>query len=421
MSQGYQKLKLTNAIKVCTDSRLIKPGEYFVAIKGENFDGHKFIDDVMRKGAKGVLEEVELYELASKKIREIKPKIIGVTGSSGKTTVTNFLQQVLSTKYDVCLGYLNTKLGLAVNVMNDMDEGCEIFVAEMGMDKAGELTETTKIFPPDIAVITTINHVHLEKLGSVEAIADAKAEILYGLKKRGVAVLNKQNAWVHKIGQKFTNEGGKVVWYPTNKYLADIKVPNHLLGEHNIKNALCVVAVCKLLGLTSQEITTRLKNLKLPKGRLNVIQGKNGSVLIDDTYNANPESTKYALKVLNDYPGKRKVAILGDMLELGKYSVRDHRNTGKYIKKLQIDLLITVGNKVADIKESSKLKNSFWFDSSDKAQEIKTVIAQKPGDVILIKGSQGVRMERITKELMNNPDEAISLLVRQDVRWMIKQ
>ena len=417
MNRDYQKLKLTGAIKVCTDSRLIEAGEYFVAIKGENFDGHKFVDEVMKKGAKGVLEEVELYELASKKIRKIKPKIIGVTGSSGKTTVTKFLQQVLSTKYNTCLGYLNTKLGLAVNVTNDMDENCEIFVAEMGMDKAGELTETTKMFPPDIAVITTINHVHLEKLGSVEAIADAKAEILYGLKKRGVAVLNKQNAWVHKIGQKFTNEGGKAVWYPTNKYLADIKVPNHLLGEHNIKNALCVVTVCKLLGLTSQEITTGLKNLKLPKGRLNVIQGKNGSVLIDDTYNANPESTKYALKVLNDYPGNRKIAILGDMLELGKYSVRDHRNIGRYVNKLNIHLLITVGNKAVDIKKTSELKNSYWFDSSDKAQEIKTVIGQKLGDVILIKGSQGVRMERITKELMMNPENAPSLLVRQDARW----
>jgi len=421
MNRDYQKLKLTGAIKVCTDSRLIKPGEYFVAIKGENFDGHKFIDEVMEKGAKGVLEESELYAPASAKIRRIKPKIIGVTGSSGKTTVTNFLQQVLLTKYNTCLGYLNTKLGLAVNAINDMSEGCEFFVAEMGMDKAGELTETTEMFPPDIAVITTINHVHLEKLGSVEAIANAKAEILYGLKKNGVAVLNKQNAWVRKIGQKFANDGGKVAWYPSSKYVADIKVPNHLLGEHNIKNALCVGTICRLLGLTSQEITNGLNNLKLPKGRLNVIRGKNGSVLIDDTYNANPESTEYALQVLNDYPGKRKIAILGDMLELGEYSVRDHRNIGRCIKKLKVDLLITVGNKAVDIKESSELKNSFWFDSSDKAQEIKTIIGQKPGDVILIKGSQGVRMERITKELMMNPENAPSLLVRQDVRWITKQ
>jgi len=195
-------------------------------------------------------------------------------------------------------------------------------------------------------------------------------------------------------------------------------VPNHLLGDHNIKNALCVGTTCRLLGLTSQEITSGLKSLKLPKGRLNVIQGKNGSVLIDDTYNANPESTKYALKVLNDYPGNRKIAILGDMLELGKYSVRDHKDIGKYIKKLKIDLLVTVGNKAIDIKESSELKNSYWFNSSDKAQEIKTAIGQKPGDVILIKGSQGVRMEKITKGLINNPDEAVSLLVRQDVRWI---
>lgn len=411
------KMGSKDKIKVCTDSRLIKPGEYFVAIKGENFDGHKFVNEAMKKGAKGVLEEPELYDLASTKINRIKPKIIGVTGSSGKTTVTNFLHQILSTKHKICLGYLNTKLGLSVNVINDMEEDCVFFVAEMGMDRASELAETTKMFPPDIAVITTINHVHLEKLGSMEAIARAKAEILYGLKPDGVAVLNKQNAWIRKIGKEFTGKGGQIEWYASTTKLPGITLPTHLLGIHNIRNAICASLVCKKLGMTAKEINFGLEQLTLPKGRLNVIPGINDSILIDDTYNANPESTKYALDVLSKYDGRRKIAILGDMLELGMFSVRDHKSIGGKVAKLGIDVLITVGEKAKDVKTSADLEKSYWFESSNKSQEIIRAIKPRSGDVILIKGSQGVRMEKVTKALMRNPEDASNLLVRQDARW----
>lgn len=411
------KMQSKDKIKVCTDSRLIKPGEYFVAIKGENFDGHKFIDEVMKKGAKGVLEESDLYEIATEKINRINPRIIGVTGSSGKTTVTNFINQILSTKYKTCLGYLNTKLGLAVNVVNDMMEDCEFFVAEMGMDRAGELTETTKLFHPGIAVITTINHVHLEKLGSMEAIAQAKAEILYGLKRGGIAILNKQNAWVRKIGKEFMDMDGQVDWYSSTTKLSEITLPIHLLGVHNIRNAICASIVCKKLGMTAEEVNRGLKQLKLPKGRLNIIPGINGSILIDDTYNANPESAKYALDVLHKYKGKRKIAVLGDMLELGRFSVHDHKSIGRTVSKLGIDVLVTVGEKAKDIKTSANLEKSYWIDSSNKSEEIISAIKPRSGDVILIKGSQGVRMEKITKALMKNPADAPTLLVRQDARW----
>jgi len=405
-------------IKVCTDNRLIKPGDYFVAIKGENFDGHNFIDSALQKGAKGVLEEKELYELAKDKINRVKPVIIGVTGSSGKTTVTNFLVQILSTKYSVCLGSLNTKLGLSVSVVNDMDENCKFFIAEMGMDKAGELTDTTKLFPPDIAVITTINHVHLEKLGSMEAIAQAKAEILYGLKKGGVAVLNNQNAWVKKIGREFIKTGGKVVWYSSHNKKTAINIPQHLLGIHNVRNAVCAGVVCAQLGIETDVINKGLQKLKLPKGRLNIVAGLNGSIIIDDTYNANPESTKYALEVLEDYKGIRKIAILGDMLELGEYSVRDHRSIGKMFDRLKIHMLIAVGKKALDIKNASKQTKSYWMETSNDTAKIIGIIKPTQGDIILVKGSQGARMEKVVKALLQNPEKAIDLLIRQDARWV---
>ena len=405
-------------ITVCTDSRLIKPGEYFVAIKGENFDGHRFTDSAMQNGAKGILEENELYKLSKEKIARIKPKIVGVTGSSGKTTVTNFLHQILSTKYNTCLGSLNTKLGLSVNVVNDIEENCQFFVAEMGMDKADELTETTKLFPPDIAVITTINHVHLEKLGSLEAIAQAKAEILYGLKKNGVAVLNGENAWVKRIGKEFVGTGGKVIWYSSSNKNAAITMPQQLLGIHNTRNAVCASVVCLQLGVEVDVVNQGLQNIKLTKGRLNIVKGLNNSIIIDDTYNANPESTKYALEVLKDYPGQGKIAILGDTLELGKYSVRDHKNIGKMIDKLNIDVLIAVGKRALDIKHSSKQPKSYWLETSNETAKIIDIIKPNQGDVILVKGSQGARMEKIVKTLMQNPEKASDLLVRQDARWI---
>lgn len=405
-------------LKVCIDSRMVKPGEYFVPVKGESVDGHRFIDSAMKNGAAGILEESELYKLAKNKISRIKPKIVGVTGSSGKTTVTNFLYQVLSIKNKVCLGSLNTKLGLSVNVVNEMDEDCRYFIAEMGMDRAGELAETTKTFPPDIAVITTINHVHLEKLGSIEAIANAKAEILYGLKKGGVAILNGENAQIKRIGREYINKGGKVIWYTSKTQDPAVILPKHLLGSHNIRNAVCVTAVCRQLEIASDDINRGLQELKLPKGRLNVIEGLNGSTVIDDTYNANPESSKYALEVLNNYKGRRKVAVLGDMLELGRLSVKDHREVGKLVDKLNIDVLICVGSKAKDIKTAAQKCESHWIETSDDFAEVLELLKPKEGDVILVKGSQGVRMERIVKALMRYPNSAPDLLVRQDARWV---
>ena len=404
--------------RVSTDSRLVKPGEYFVAIKGENTDGHKFIEAALRNGACGVLGERELYKAAKDRINLINPIIIGVTGSSGKTTVTAFICQILSTKYNCCLGSLNTKLGLSVNVLNDMDEKCKFFIAEMGMDKAGELKETTDMFPPDFTVITTINHVHLEKLGTVAAIANAKAEILYGMKTTGTAVLNSRNNWIRKVGVEFANTGGKVLWFSEKPPAEELILPKDILGEHNHRNIVCAAIVANLCGLSYGEISVILNNIKLPKGRLNLITGIHRSIIIDDTYNANPESMKYALEVLCEVGSKRKVAILGDMLELGKFSARDHIKVGQLINRLAIDRVACVGERSSLIcaQINSGTAHRF-FSNTLQTQEIVRWLKIREGDTILVKGSQGVRMERITKALMENPEKAPDLLVRQDARW----
>lgn len=402
-------------MKICLDSRLIKPGEYFVPIVGENFDGHKYIQSAMQNGAKGVLEEKELYNLVQNKLSKINPIIIGVTGSSGKSTTTKMLYEVLSKKFNCCLGSLNTKIGLSVNVINEMHNDCKIFVAEIGMDKLGEIKDTTKLFQPDYAVITTINHVHVEKLGSMKNLVQAKGEILQGLKTNGTAIINSENKYTKQLGKKHK---GKLIWFDSTPLL---KYPTFFKDEFNIRNANVCTIIARQLGMSDEQILEGLNRFKLPKGRLNIISGFNDSTIIDDTYNANPESVKFALDILNREQKKRKIAILGDMRELGRYSKKDHKLMAEHINLLNIDVLVGVGNlaKIICTNTNALKTQIYWIDDSDKFNELidKKVLKIDKDTVILIKGSQGQRMEKIVKLLMKYPDQAKDLLVRQDARW----
>lgn len=412
---------LSDKFSVSLDSRLIKPGEYFIAIKGENHDGHKYIEDVMSKGAAGVLEDTDLYTLAKFKIDSIKPKIIGITGSTGKSSVTSFVTQILETKYTVCKGSLNTKLGLSVDVINYMDMHCEVFIAEMGMNGLGQIKAMVDMFKPNIAVITTINQTHAEKLGSIENIVKAKAEILSNMGNDDVAVLNKDNVYTRKIGKTLKC---KTIWFG-EKDNADYNPRSfelcncNLLGKHNRMNLLAAVAVSIEMGMSEAEIKNALPNVKAPKGRLNLVEGMSGSRLIDDTYNASPVSTKFAIDVLAEQKGATRIAIIGDMLELGRFTKRYHKDIGKYLKDKDINTLITAGDLSEFINTEGEkyVENTYHIQKSTDFKEIIPKLVIDENTVILIKGSQGMRMEKITEMLMKNPKDAENLLVRQDVRW----
>jgi UDP-N-acetylmuramoyl-tripeptide--D-alanyl-D-alanine ligase len=402
-------------MKVCLDSRLIQPGEYFVPVIGENFDGHSYIEKALANGAAGILEEKDLYKETAKKLNRIKPKIIGITGSSGKSTTTKLLHTVLRTQLNTCLGDLNTKLGLSVNVINDMENNCEVFVAEMGMDKVGELKDTTSLFPLDFAVITTINHVHVEKLGSMKNLIKAKGEILTGLKKSGVALINKENEHTKHLG---TRHKGKVIWFDSTPLL---NYPELFQSDFNIRNANVCTILARNLGFKDAQILKALQTFRLPKGRLNILEGINEAQLIDDTYNANPESVRYALDFLHRQQGKRKIAILGDMRELGKYSKKDHAEIANYINELKVDIFIGVGKLAQLIAQNVNAAKTkvFWIENADQFNNLlqNKTIRLKKDDVVLIKGSQGQRMEKIVKLLLKDPGKAKDLLVRQDARW----
>jgi len=412
---------LHNNYKVSLDSRLIMKGEYFVAVKGENHDGHVYIEDVLARGAIGVLEVEELFTLAKFKIEHIKPQIVGITGSTGKSSVTSFVTQILSTKYNFCTGTLNTKLGLSVDVINKMDLKCEVFVAEMGMNGLGQIKAMVDMFPPHISVITTINQTHAEKLGSVKNIAKAKSEIISNTTKDDVVVLNADNVHCRSISKSFK---GKVIWFGV-KTKSDYNLNNtdlassKLLGLHNKLNLLASMAVCKEIGMSVEEISKAVPSVTSPKGRLNLIEGMMGSSLIDDTYNASPASTMSAIDVISSFPKRNKVAIIGDMLELGRFSKRYHRQIGMYLKDKGINTLVAVGDLATEIATSADpfVNKIYQLEKSTDFENIKKELFINEETVILIKGSQGVRMEKITKMLMKNSEDAEKLLVRQDVRW----
>ena len=412
---------LTGKFRVSLDSRLIKPGEYFVAITGENNDGHKFIDEVLSKGATSVLEDIDLYSLAKFKIDTIKPEVIGITGSTGKSSVTSFVAQLLGTKYTICKGGLNTKLGLCVDIINNMSMDCDVFIAEMGMNGLGQIKEMADMFKPTIAVITTINQTHAEKLGSIENIVKAKSEILSNLGTDGVAILNKDNVYSRRIGKSFK---GKKIWFgekaSADFNLRSVDLSNFApLGKYNRMNILAAVAASTEVGMTVKEIIKALPSVKSPLGRLNLIEGISGSRLIDDTYNASPVSTKFAIDVLWEFDSPKRVAIIGDMLELGKFSKLYHKNIGKYLKDKDINTLITVGTLSELIETEGKncVARSYHIQKSTDFKEVLPKLVLDKDTVILIKGSQGMRMEKITKLLLKNLENAQNVLVRQDARW----
>ena len=412
---------LNDNFKVCLDSRLIKNGEFFVAVKGEIHDGHKFIPEVLEKGASGVLEVSDLYELVKYKMEIIKPVIIGITGSTGKTSVTNYITQILSTKYNVCKGSLNTKLGLSVDVINNMNLDCKFFVAEMGMDALGQIKDMVSMFPPHIGVITTINETHIEKLGSIENIALAKSEILSNSTENDTAVLNFNNPYTSKIGKEFK---GKVIWFGDSNE-ADFNLENtdlsksKLLGHHNKVNLLAVIAVCSQVGMSMEEIKDALPFLSNPKGRLNIIEGIKDSTIIDDTYNSSPESCRAAIDVLSDFPKDNKIAILGDMLELGDFSLNSHKKVGEYLQNKDIKILVTVGRLSVEIANGAKehVSEIYSIETWEDFEGIKEKLKIDEKTVVLVKASQGIRLEKVTKMLMKNPEKALYLLVRQDERW----
>ncbi|MCX7821640.1 MAG: UDP-N-acetylmuramoyl-tripeptide--D-alanyl-D-alanine ligase [Brevinematales bacterium] len=417
------------SLKISIDSREIDENSCFLAIKGERFDGHNFVKDCVNKGVKYfilnkkyknkikengyfwfVKDNIKaLGQLAKKYKNEIFANSVAITGSSGKTTTRELIVSILSKKYNIHTAKknFNNEIGLPLTILEAKPE-THIFVLELGMNHRGEIHRLSKIVSPFASVITNIGYAHIGNLGSRENIAKAKAEIFDGMNKGGYAFLNKDDdfyEFLKKISpcevidfsikdiQIIENKGidGFTIDYKGEK------IEFSLPGFHNISNLAAALKVAEFFNVDPKNIAEAIKNFKPVKGRNEVVKGK--ITLINDAYNANPASMKASLLVLSSSNKGRKIAVLSDMLELGKYEVKLHEELGEWINTQKPCETIFCYGKLSKIM-ADKIKNIkvFWFDNKEKMiEELKSFVQE--GDIILFKASHSMGLEEVFDRL----------------------
>lgn len=414
------------------DTREIENGDVYIALKGERFDGNDFYLDAINRGAKTCIlsKDVESYkdvniikvEDTTKALQDIAKykrslydiPVVAVTGSVGKTSTKDLIASVVSQGYNTLKtqGNLNNTIGLPLTVLALKDE--EAMVVEMGMNQFGEISKLTNIAKPTIAVITNIGTAHIGNLGSRENILKAKLEILEGLQGNTV-IINNDNDLLHKWATENENKYNIITYGIENEsnFMAkDIKLFENksefhykdklvevpVGGEHFILNSLCAIAVGNALKIPLEKIINGIANFELSKKRMEMNTSKEGAIVINDTYNANYDSMKAAIKYLKEIKNRRKIAILGDMLELGDYSKELHKKVGEEIDN-NIDILITVGKEAENIANNAKAKEIFMFKTNDEAiLKLKEIILKN--DAILVKASNGMHFNEIVNAIV---------------------
>lgn len=424
---------------VCTDSRTLQPGDLFVALRGEKFDAHTFISEAARLGALGVIaEEVPpglpeefgivmvtdtlraLQELAMNYRRSLPMQVVGLTGSSGKTSTKDMTASVLSRRFQVArtAGNLNNHIGLPLTILRAR-ESDQAGVFEMGMNHPGEIAPLAAIAAPDVAIITNVGTAHIEHMGTREAIALEKGMLAEALHPGGYLILNGDDDFTDSIAARTKAdvvlaglERGEVRAHDLHPHLngvrfmleadgrsveAEVPVP----GVHMVRNALLAAAAGRVFGLTLEECAEGLRELHLTKGRLEqkILRGIH---VLDDSYNANPDSMAAALSTLSQLPSVgRRIAVLGRMAELGKEAEGGHRRAGELAAKLGIDCVIGIGDEASWITDSAYkggVERVVQCASTEEALQILHGYA-RAGDIVLVKGSRSSRMERIVEGL----------------------
>ncbi len=443
---------------VFTDSRQEKPTGLFVALKGPHFDAHRFVDEVLKSGAAGVVVDhqvetdktqivvpntrIALAEIARLNRNKSRAKYIAVTGSSGKTTVKEMVASILqlSGKTFATIGNLNNDIGVPLTLL-DINEEIEFGVVELGANHAGEVAFTADITRPDVALVNNISAAHLEGFGDLHGVASAKREIYSALSQDGVAVLNGDDDFLSYFEKKITTK--KIVF--SVKGDADVMAKNIFLnedqsstfelhyeqhqvsislpivGQHNVANALAAASCCLAVGISLSQIAQGLQNTPVVSGRLAIRQLESGCRIIDDTYNANVASMKAAIDLLSHYPSPR-ILVLGDMAELGESGRQCHQQVGEYAKQENIDKLFSCGvltqfsqiafaedadaYRVVD-KNLAGQKNITSGQHFNHQKELVKKLKQEAiaGATILIKGSRSAHMENIVQALIDG-DEA---------------
>ncbi len=439
-----------NAQGVSIDTRTLKPNDLFVALKGENHDGHGFINDAFAEGAVAALvdrkhhcvnggtkgEHIQvtdplqaLTNLAAHARARTSASIIAITGSVGKTGTKNALGHALSSltpKTHVSALSHNNQWGVPLSLAR-LPADANFGVFEVGMNHAGEITPLSRLIAPDVALITTVQPAHTEFFNSMEEIADAKAEIFNGLRQGGVAVLGCDDTWFERLNNAARRAGAKVVTFGKAQN-ADIRLVNaeeggesssvevevegrcikYMLGvpgSHWVNNSLAVLACCYSLGINVKDVAPALASLQVPSGRgtRHNVRHKNGNILfIDESYNANPASMEAAIMTLGKHPvgaNARRILALGDMLELGDGAKEWHLSLLPAIKDAGIDLVFSCGEQMRHLFDAlpSGMRGEHCNDAVGLAQKLEGAL--KDGDAVMVKGSNGMGMKRVIKHI----------------------
>ena len=432
------------AVQVSTDSRNITPGCLFIPLEGERFDGHSFIQAALEAGAAGCLTAREresylpgrfyikvrstqraLWELARYYKKLFPIPFIAVTGSVGKTTTKDMTAAVLGARFCVhkTEGNFNNDIGVPLTLLR-LEAQHEVCVVELGMDHAGEIDNLARLVEPDMALITNIGDAHIENLGSRENIFKAKCEIFPHLKRDGLAVLNGDDPLLASLegtlAQRTVFVGeGEGLDYTARDLSSDgaghlfcrVKTPRSqfeanipALGSHMIYPTLMAAAVAEALGMAPDEIIRGIGAFLPTKMRMNIVSYKGDIVILNDAYNANPQSMRAAAAVLGDAQGRRKVAVVGDMKELGPGSEQFHRAVGGYFAQSGADRLIAIGELARFMAEGAQeagLAQADYFPTLDAARNALSREV-RAGVTILVKASRSMAFEKIVDFLLTN-------------------
>ena len=420
---------------VTTDSRKITEGVLFVALKGENFNGEDFASDAIKKGAAAVLVSKSAPEIDGVVIRvddtlkayqqiaaswraRFQIPVVAITGSSGKTTTKDLTAAVLSALGKVCktTANFNNEIGVPMTLL-EIDEGHAAAVVEIGMRGLHQIETLARYVKPTIGTVINVNETHIEILGSVENIARAKSELVEAIPAGGTVILNADNPYTLNM-KNLVAPNVRVITYalenPADLTAENISIGNGttnftlhyggesygfeipVIGRHNVSNALAAIAAGLSVGLTIDEIKYGISSLVTTKMRFEVIR-RDGVVIVNDAYNASPASMRASIKTVAEVYPNRKIAVLGDMLELGVISEKVHREVGAELAANNFDTLIVIGELgkfIADGARDAGLKNIFVTDSHEAAAK-KILSIRRAGDVILFKASHGMHLEKV--------------------------
>jgi UDP-N-acetylmuramoyl-tripeptide--D-alanyl-D-alanine ligase len=427
-------IKIAKDIKISnisTDTRELKPQSLFFAIKGHKFNGNDYVENALKKGACLVITDskrfkgsnkkriiyvnntvVSLRKIAKNILKSFEGNVIGITGSNGKTTTTKIISSVLNKSSGTLKNY-NNEIGMPLSIIHSNPKAKHL-VIEMGAAKPKDIQYLSSVLKPNIGIITNIGNSHLEKLKNIDGVLKVKSELISNIRKDGYLIVPNENSKHLSFWKSLRNDINVITFgikksadfYPeeikyslnkskfiikSKKYNSNIQIETSLSGEHNLRNILASYAVSYVVKNSDEIFSTKLKNNLDSIIRQKQSKWIRGSVLIDDTYNANPESVKKALDLLAT-SSKRKIIVLGDMLELGRLRNKMHKDIGKYAATKKIDIFLGFGDLTKYAVEGFGKNGKFFKDEILLREFLKKNIQSK--DIVLIKGSRGMKMER---------------------------